>query len=196
MTFYLKPPRGEIHLDKIIDLGLKRLRFLSKIRDQPLEDFPDILADNIDLTEAIVEDTPKDRVSHFILKTVAASTTDFDRTQTSCYQFKEFVLEQEMQLFHWRNHGLSPETRHRSLCGLQRHLRQNLCGRKHLSRDVIHLLDTISEIIDQQVLFEESDSRRTEIGIPSHLVPNLVAQRHVSSVMDWHLLQRTMSWIF
>ena len=180
MAFYLKPPRGEIHLDKIQELGLQRLRFLAKIRDRPFEEFQDLLADNLDLTDAVMENTPKDRVAHFVLKLIASSSLPTSSNlHTTCSQFRDFFLEQEMQLFSWRTLVLEPEIRHRSLCGLQRHLRQNLVQRQRLSRDLSHLLNATSEIIDQRTLFPDSESNR-EIHVPFHLVPNLVSKRLVT----------------
>ena len=183
MTFYLKPPRGEIHLEKITDLGIKRLKFLSKIRGKPLEELQDILAQNFDLTEAVVEDTPKDRVAHYVLKIVAsaAEKEKHEKKNVILSQFREFLVEQELQLFSWRTSGLDPRTRHQSLIGLQRHMRQNLCRSRRLSRDLVHLLNAVSEIIDQGTLLNPSesvfDNDADGIQVPFALVPRLVSER-------------------
>ena len=119
MTFYLSPPRGEIHMDRMLDLGLKRLELLGLIKGKCLLELQDtVLSDRryLDLQEAVESNTPKDRVSHFALRLAAMKN----------YQFKQYFIAQEMHLFEIRNASLDPDEKLKSLKALRRHLRKSM----------------------------------------------------------------------
>ena len=80
MTFYLKPPRGDIALDKLEDLAMKRWNFLKLLIEAShtgsVQSFDETLALHSDLSEAVMENSSKDRVSHFFLRLAVAKIDD------------------------------------------------------------------------------------------------------------------------
>ncbi len=169
MSFYLKPPRGEIHLEKASHLARKRLQFLSLIPKRDIEatspaDFAEILQDRSDLHEAVAEGTPKDRVSHYFLRLTAAAARS--------YSFDEFLLDSESQLF-----ALRAADRPRTiLVELERHIKALLLTACNLDADLRSVHNAVVDILDEDVLCPTSGK---VAKVPFQLVPALVGQRRV-----------------
>ena len=84
MSFYLKPPRGDISLEKLEDLVLKRWRFLQILNGGKNEDeLQERLSQEANLSESVMENSSKDRVSHFFLGLAIA--------QSQSYTLKELL---------------------------------------------------------------------------------------------------------
>ena len=163
--FYLKPPRGEIHLEKASHLASKRVKFLSIIGDSSHFDLELELQQYSVLYEAVAENTPKDRVAHYFLR-IAAALGD-------SWSLKEFFLRQESLLFELR----SAKEGHSTLIQLQRHLREMLASSSSLDTDLKHIHEAVSDIIDEEVFNSQSSST---VRVPFRLAPTLVAKRLVA----------------
>ena len=162
--FYMKPPRGEIHLEKAGQLASKRIRFLSIIGDRGQFDLEAGLQRHRDLYEAVAENTPKDRVAHYFLR-IASALGD-------SWGLKEYFLRQESRLFELR----SVKEGYSMLLQLQRHLREMLASSSCLDTDLKRIHGAVSEIIDEEVYNSRSNAA---VRVPFRLAPTLVAKRLV-----------------
>ena len=165
MAFYLKPPRGEIHLEKAGQLASKRIKFLSIIGDTSGFGLEAELQRHPELYEAVAENTPKDRVAHYFLR-IASALGD-------SWSLKEFFLRQESFLFELR----SVKEGYSMLVQLRRHLREMLASSFSLDTDLKHIHEAVSDIIDEQVFDSRSNAT---VRVPFHLAPTLVAKRLVA----------------
>lgn len=165
MTFYLKPPRGEIALANLTDLGLKRLSFLGLLERcrGDAQELSEALESRGDLSEAVAEDTPKDRVSHFMLGLAATRDSSF----------RSFFLRNEARLFLLRCQTLSSEQRESALKDLQRHLRELLKASRR-DCDLVPIFDAVSEVIETDLI-----SGSGEVLVPFEIVASLVSERKV-----------------
>lgn len=120
MSFYLKPPRGDIHLEKLIDLAEKRIRFLHLVSTE--DDLCNQLTSQPELSDAVMEGTPNDRVSHFVVRLAAGETFDM----------RQFVANAEARLFAFRLKTLDGGALRRAILELRRHLKclGNASGRR------------------------------------------------------------------
>ena len=92
MSYYLKPPRGEIQREKLLNLSEKRIKFLAKLRSENDESFDQILSESLEEIEAVQDRTAKDRISHFALKLASSF----------CSNFRDFFVRSESKLFEMR----------------------------------------------------------------------------------------------
>ena len=162
---YLKPPRGEIHLEKAGQLACKRIKFLSIIDDTSQFDLEAELQRHRELYEAVAENTPKDRVAHYFLR-IASALGD-------SWGLKEFFLRQESLLFELR----SVKEGHSMLAQLRRHLGEMLASSFSLDTDLKHIHEAVSDIIDEEVFDSRSNAT---VRVPFRIAPTLVAKRLVA----------------
>ena len=96
MSFYIKPPRGDISLEKLTELAVKRIQFMDLLNEYNREndfnakydDFHETLSERADnLSESVMEGTTSDKVSHFILRYCVATNKD--------WEFRNYFLERE-----------------------------------------------------------------------------------------------------
>ena len=73
MAFYLRPPSGNISLEKLEAFARRRLCFLIKILETDKKNltFTDWVYEDVSLvadSDCLIEGTKKDQISHFILR--------------------------------------------------------------------------------------------------------------------------------
>ena len=114
MSFYFKPPRGEIHAEKLLMLGQQRLEILTALRaDSALDE---VISANLEsASESVLEGSSKDRVAHFVLKLAAVKNRSF----------REFFVAKEQILFAKRLELKSSCVR-KALLELRRHLKAEM----------------------------------------------------------------------
>lgn len=95
MTFYLKPPRGVITLDKFETSVQQRLNFYNSDKETL----------DIDTYDCLVEDSGLDRTSHFMLRLYASSKPSF---------FNIFI-QNEQKLLQLRLNSYDPQDTKRFL---------------------------------------------------------------------------------
>ena len=153
MTFYLKPPRGDIALDKLEDLALKRWKFLRLLLDVAHNGnqmgFDETLALHSDLSEAVMDNSSKDRVSHFFLRLAVAKINDFS--------VKDIFLRGETCLFSYRIVENSRPDLAKRLAEVVRHIDQLETEDKEF--------DIISESIVTLLRQEMLDSNHTRLKL-------------------------------
>ena len=168
MSFYLKPPRGDISLEKLEDLVLKRWRFLQILNGGKNEDeLQERLSQEANLSESVMENSSKDRVSHFFLGLAIA--------QSQSYTLKELFLESESKLFKWRLDQACKKDINQSLCDVVRHI-DNL---NHEDTTLSILSESIVTILRQNMLENSSENDGFTFQVPFYVIPSLVAKRHV-----------------
>ena len=168
MSFYLKPPRGDIALEKLEDLTIKRWEFLQLLTNDKekvdIEDFQEELVKNRHLSEAVMENSSKDRVSHYFLR--------LSITQIGDYTLKQKFISGETRLFHYRLVESSSDDTRQSLCEVVRHI-DNL----ETNDEELNVLgESIVNILSEDMLESDQDF---EFPVPFQIVPNLVASRKV-----------------
>ena len=171
MTFYLKPPRGDISLEKLEDLALKRWKFLCILKDHYCHSSADQFHENLSnfghLSEATMENNPKDRVSHFILRLVMSQIND--------YSLKSKWIELETLLFSYRLNEMFDDDLAQSLKDVIRHL-----SVFESSNDNFEIFaQSLSKILEEGMLHENERNKNAEFKVPFDLVPSLVSKRTV-----------------
>ena len=171
MTFYLKPPRGDISLEKLEDLALKRWKFLCILKDHYCHSSVDQFHENLSnfghLSEATMENNPKDRVSHFILRLVMSQIND--------YSLKSKWIELETLLFSYRLNEMFDDDLAQSLKDVIRHL-----SVFESSNDNFEIFaQSLSKILEEGMLHENERNKNAEFKVPFDLVPSLVSKRTV-----------------
>ena len=167
MTFYLKPPRGEIHKEKLEELTRSRIQLLSHINTHgELQDM--FLAENVNLAEAVMEGSSKDRISHYMLRlSIGLSGSVY---------LKSKFLELETKLFKQRLKCLDKDEILSLFGESERHL-NSLKG--VLSNVALrNLKSTIDDIITMYSL-PIGEYVGDGIKVPFYLVPDLVRDRLV-----------------
>jgi len=160
--FYLKPPRGMIQRERLLDLAAKRLTILAQVEES--QSYEDLLEKHLEESGAIAESSSKDRVSHFILALAAENHPTL----------RSFLLRSEPALFGLRWAQLDGEGKKSALLELQRHLRELLSERVwRQDRELSSLLDVISEAVDGGLFVEQTVS----LNVPFTLAPELVRTR-------------------
>lgn len=93
MAFYVKPPKGNIPLDKLFNFGEKRLRFLYELCSTSENKLQDLIqrVELLEKADCLIEGTTKDKVSHFLLKIICTET-----------EMQEFFIQSETVLFSLR----------------------------------------------------------------------------------------------
>ncbi len=169
--FYLKPPRGVIQREKMVDLARKRLKILGACREA--ESYSELLENHLAECESVAEGTAKDRIAHFALVLAAAARSDGGG-------FAKFVSDGEARLFRLRSRDLDAHSLANMLEELQRHMREGLLRRLSPHTDA-ETLEVVSEILDSGILFQttEDDEEKTTVLVPFYLVPSLVRGRWV-----------------
>ena len=173
MTFYLKPPRGDIALDKLEDLSMKRWRFLQLLLENSHKNsentFEETLASHSDLSESVMENSSKDRVSHFFLRLAIAKINDFS--------IREKFTKGETYLFLYRITKNSRSDLAKSLTDVVRHIDQLESEDEEfgiLSESIVTLLR------EEMMEIDKSSQDESEIfRVPFYVVPSLVASRQV-----------------
>lgn len=167
MSFYLKPPRGSIALEKLEDLCLKRWKFLQILDESchSVEEFHDQLVKYPHLSESVMENSSKDRVSHFFMRYTVA--------HRGKYELIRKFISLETSLFSYRLKELDKDDIQISLREVKRHA-ESLKGLEWLLSSVTHILkhDMLSGDIDS-----------------IHLVPTLVAKRRVELVTGMAIIK-------
>ena len=172
MTFYLKPPRGDISLEKLEDLALKRWKFLCILKDNYCHSSVDQFHENLSnfghLSEATMENNPKDRVSHFILRLVMSQIKD--------YSLKSKWIELETLLFSYRLNEMFEDDLAQSLKDVIRHLS---VFAENDDKNFEIFGRSLSKILEEDMLRENERNKDAEFKVPFDLVPSLVSKRTV-----------------
>ena len=113
MSFYLKPPRGDIALDKLEELTLKRWKFLEVLGENS-ENISEILTKHSDLSVSVMENSSRDRVSHYFLRLSVSKINDF--------RLSSKFVNAETRLFEFRLSECSISCLRQSLCEVVRHI--------------------------------------------------------------------------
>ena len=160
--FYVKPPRGEIHREKLLDLAVKRLRFLKglpKYRSLSIA-LRECLTD---ADSVVTEGTPKDRVSHFALKLAAQASSSRDGGH-----LLRQVCSLEAIFLRLRLTSMQTSMVLERLREFSRHIKESL--ERRLDQDLRNIFVALSEACDQE----------KELSVPFQYVPNLVSNRRTS----------------
>lgn len=165
MTFYLKPPRGEISLDKLEDLVLKRWQFLQILISNDL----DALQSLGYLSESVMDNSSKDRVSHFFLRLAIS--------KIASYECKRDFVQGEVALFLHRLKETCLKDLCQSLCEVVRHVDEM----PNDERLMMVLSESIVYILKHSML----ENQESEFSVPFQLVPELVAKRQVIVQAGW-----------
>ena len=166
--FYLKPPRGTIHREKILDLVSKRLKIL---RDaSAAEDYSDLLATHLEECESVREGSAKDRVSHYSLLLAAAA-------QRGGGDLLRHVVAWETRLFGLRARDMEAGGLEEALEELRRHLRERL-QLARLDQGLVEILRAVSEILENRLLRAKADEG-VHVLVPFFLASSLVRSRQV-----------------
>ena len=174
MSFYLKPPRGDIALDKLEDLALKRWKFLLLLKEHchSINEFHEQLANHGHLSESVMENTSKDRVSHFILRLVMSKCQDYDLLAK--------FIDNESLLYKYRLEEMFHEDIIKSIKEVIRHLISIQESDDHL----IEISKALNIILENNMLNDDGlNSKENEFKIPFQLVPKLVSKRQVDLEM-------------
>ena len=174
MSFYLKPPRGDIFMEKLEDLALKRWKFLNILKDNvdSVEEFHEKLADHGNLSESVMEHSSKDRVSHFILRLVI-SKSKYD------YDLRRKWIQCETLLFSYRLREMFDEDIEKSLKEVIRHLSAFEVNEEN-DDDLSVIQQALVTILENQMLGQNSQNNPGSFKVAFHLVPNLVSKRLVN----------------
>ncbi len=164
--FYLKPPRGQIHREVLLDLASKRLRVLSAASSAA--DYSSLLESCLSESEAVAEGSTKDRVAHFALALAAAVRGGLVR---------EHIVAGEARLFRLRVNSLDSDSLEALLSQLQRHLKERLT--QVMDAAAAEMLDAVSEVLDSGMLKSASPSTKVSVKVKYTLVLPLVRTRKV-----------------
>ena len=180
MTFYLKPPRGDIALDKLEELAIKRWNFLQLLLESSQRNLDDVtgfhetLSRHSELSESVMENSPKDRVSHFFLRLVIAKIND--------YATKDMFLKSETCLFSYRMTENSRSDLAKSLADVVRHIDQLETEDEEF--DV--LSESIVTMLRQNIFDDDHETKPDlDLKVPFYIVPTLVASRQVQLDHGW-----------
>ena len=168
MSFYLKPPRGDIHMEKLEELTVKRWRFLQLLDLEDISQFHQTLVDHANLSESVMENSSKDRVSHFFLRLCISKSVD--------YSSKSKFIEKETSLFTYRLEQMSKRDITKSIHDVLRHL-DDLTNQETCDKVLSVLAKSLECILDQNMLEEEGNY--FEFQVPFQVVPQLVCRRKV-----------------
>ncbi len=166
----------------------KRLRVLVCLNRVKDEDLSETLARCFYDCDAVKEDSPADRVSHFALRICAAARLPNRRSS-----FREFFINSERLLFRRRIEimaaavaapGLShPHPFLAVLKNLRRHLRRFL--ELSVRSEFVHLHDCVSDMLDSGYFSTNTSVVEKDFvvaEVPFYLVPSLVRTRRVEIV--------------
>ena len=167
MSYYLKPPRGDIPLEKLEELTMKRWRFLQLLDLQDIDGFHQKLADHADLSESVMENSSKDRVSHFFLRLCISKSTD--------YSTRSKFIDKEASLFSYRLEQMSKRDITQSIRDVIRHL-DDLIREENCDEIFSVLAKSLESILEENMLDEKSEF---EFQVPFQVVPQLVSRRKV-----------------
>ena len=169
MSFYLKPPRGDIHMEKLEELTVKRWRFLQLLDLKDINQFHQTLVDHANLSDSVMENSSKDRVSHFFLRLCISKSVD--------YSLKSNYIEKETSLFTYRLQQMSKRDITKSIRDVLRHL--NDLTNQETCDKILNVLAKSLECILHQNMLEEEDGNDFEFQVPFQVVPQLVCRRKV-----------------
>lgn len=155
-------------MDKLEELTVKRWTFLQLLDDNcdHVDSFHDKLCDHANLAESVMEGTSKDRVSHFILRLVAAH---------SDFSAKSDFVRLEKRLFVYRLQETSTSSVRKALREVVRHIDSIL---ENVQDDTYQVLrESLVTILKRNML--SSDQEDCEFHAPFQLVPSMVGKRLV-----------------
>ena len=154
-------------MEKLEELTLKRWKFLQLLELDEINEFHDKLVNYADLSESVMENSSKDRVSHFCLRLCISKTFDYS-TRTK-------FIEKESMLFSYRLQQLSKTDVTKSTRDVLRHLDEHTSS--DINNEVFEVLTkALHHILDQDMLDENCDH---EFEVPFYIVDKLVAKRKV-----------------
>ncbi|XP_068201586.1 uncharacterized protein [Palaemon carinicauda] len=178
MTFYMKPPEGNIALKKLHQDAEIRLHFLYQIHQLLDEEqqmrkifthYPNLALNS----ECLIDGSQRDRISHFILRLASVKSKSF----------QIFLTDAETSLFQYRLLKGGEVAIKQSLKILRRHTRYAL---KHQLLNFHHqgLLEQIQEIVEQiltssMLSCQKDDSCHHVLKVPWTMVSSLVRDRLV-----------------
>ncbi|XP_045603399.1 uncharacterized protein [Procambarus clarkii] len=178
MTFYIKPPEGNISLSKLRQDAETRLLFLLQIHQRwgDTDQMRSITLDHPYIrsnSECLIEGSRKDRISHFLLRLASLGSE----------QFQGFLIAAETQLFE-----------HRLECGDERGIMHSLSElRRHISFALKNMTLTSSHktfmlqvqkvtkemLLTGMVKCSAEQTCDHSIQVPWTLVESLVKERYV-----------------
>ena len=168
MAFYLKPPRGDIQMEKLLELASNRAEFLTILSDfdeESVEEFHDKLQSYGHLSDSVADGFCNDRIAHFTLKLAVISASDSG--------LKSALIELESKLFNYRMKTHSADILYARLRETRRHLKGLQPSHE--------LHQILAESIDQILLHRLLDlNAEAAIKVPFQVVPNFVRNRRVS----------------
>ncbi|KAG7164085.1 DNA primase large subunit-like 2 [Homarus americanus] len=178
MTFYMKPPEGNIQLNKLYQDAETRLFFLCQIHQcwGDIDQVRSIIVDHSSIrsnSDCLIEGSRKDRISHFVLRLTCLESG----------QLQTFFIEAETQLFEYRMECGGEQTVTHSVRELKRHshfaLRSMALTSSH-QKFIIQVQKISDEILSSGML--ECYGRQNcqhAIKVPWTVVESLVKERQV-----------------
>ena len=180
--FYLKAPRGDISLEKLLDLAKQRIEYLTILRDydeETIEEFHQKLESYGHLKESVTENHPNDRVAHFILRLAMVHRRNHRLTSA--------FVQLESLLFNYRVRTLPERQLQSQLRTARRHLRELQSTNSHSTssggeEEIFEVLDnSINGILRDCLLSNPPDDHLEQVlRVPFQCIPNMVRNRSVA----------------
>ncbi|KAK3876014.1 hypothetical protein Pcinc_019155 [Petrolisthes cinctipes] len=194
MTFYIKPPGGNISLSSLYKDAETRLLFLCQLEQcwGDMEEVQRILSQHPNIaanSDCLIEGSHKDRSSHYVLRLACLGNG----------QFQSFLMEAESQFFEYRLYLGEKAAVKSTVLTLLRHVKYAL---KHLKlaspyhEQLLQIKEASSEVLAADMLdCGKGTVCSHQIKVPWILAENLVKGRHVivtrgkAEVQCEHLMQ-------
>ncbi|KAK3856881.1 hypothetical protein Pcinc_036833 [Petrolisthes cinctipes] len=194
MTFYIKPPGGNISLSSLYKDAETRLLFLCQLEQcwGDMEEVQRILSQHPNIaanSDCLIEGSHKDRSSHYVLRLACLGNG----------QFQSFLMLAESQFFEYRLYLGEKAAVKSTVLTLLRHVKYAL---KHLKlaspyhEQLLQIKEASSEVLAADMLdCGKGTVCSHQIKVPWILAENLVKGRHVivtrgkAEVQCEHLMQ-------
>lgn len=162
-------------MEKMLELATKRIEFLRLLQesDGDLDNFHNNLRDFGHLSESVAENTSKDRVSHFLLRLVAARSN---------YDVRHAIVHLESRLFSYRLQATPLDAIQQSLGEVRRHLQSIIYNQDDSKGLLASLHKAVNKIIEGNMMSHDGDSCSCgdkNVQVLFEIVAPMVAKRQV-----------------